>query len=180
MPVTITRRTTTVILLQGDDAEELQRLRDTAAALRRRAEQLRKSAAKPVLVSDDDPVLEAEDAADAAEQEADAFAATAEERGVAVVLQALDRKRWPELLAAHPPRDDNEADKRVGANVESISEALVPEALIGPEMTEGERTDFLASLSFAQWDLLALEAWALNTTVGADPKARLGSGATRT
>ena len=77
MPVTITRRTTTVILLQGDDAEELQRLRDHAAALRRRAEVLRKSNAKPVLVSDDDPVLEAEDAADAAEQEADAFAAEA-------------------------------------------------------------------------------------------------------
>lgn len=180
MPVQMTRRTTTVILLQGDDAEELQRLRDHAADLRRRAEQLRKSGAKPVLVSDDDPVLAAEDAAAAAEVDADSFAAEAEERGVAVKLRALDRKRWPELLAAHPPRDDNDADKRVGANVESISEALVPEALVEPTMTDGELADFLASLSFAQWDLLALEAWALNTTVGADPKARLGSGTTRT
>ncbi len=179
MSVTLNRRTKTVTLLQGEDDERLQALRERAADLRARADRLAKLKRTPLLSDEDDADTAAREAMQA-EQEADVFAADAEPRGVRIVLQALSRRRWPELLEKHPPRDDDDADKRAGANLKTIPEDLIPESIVAPEMTDGERADFLADLSFGQWDYLALEAWGLNTTAGADPKARLGSSPTLT
>lgn len=180
MSVQITRRTKTVTLLQGEDDERLQELRVKASELRQRAEKLRKAPRSALLADETDPALDAEFAASEAEREADEFAAEAEARGVEITLRALGRRRWPELLEAHPPREGNDADKRSGANLKTLPDVLVPESIVEPQMSPGEKTDFLDGLSFGQWDYLALEAWNLNTQAGADPKARLGSETTRT
>lgn len=100
------------------------------------------------------------------------FAAEAEERGVAVTLRAVGRKKWRELIEANPPREGDDADQKAGINLDTFPESLVPACIAGPTMGEGEMDDFLDSLSPAQFDTLALAAWGLHKSLGADPKER--------
>ena len=117
-----------------------------------------------------------------------------------VTLQALPRKVWKALVAAHPARkagDDGvtaamaEADARVGVNEDTFQPALVgggtvklPDGTEAPYRSIVEPDDLgpdeLEELSDAQFDQLYLTAFALNRTVPADPKASLGSPATPT
>jgi hypothetical protein len=100
------------------------------------------------------------------------FAVEAEGRGVAVTLRAVGRKKWRELVEQNPPREGDEADQKAGINLDTFPESLVPACITGPTMGEGEMDDFLDSLSPAQFDTLALAAWSLHKSLGADPKER--------
>lgn len=147
-------------ILQGDDEEKLRELR---AAVQR---------AKP---SANTPprTLGEPDPHEAAVQAANDFADEAEGRGVTVTLRAVGRKKWRELVEAHPPRDGDKEDGKAGVNLDAFAEALVPACIAGPTFSEGEMADFLDALTPAQFDLLALAAWNLHKNLGADPKERI-------
>lgn len=149
-------------ILQGDDEEKLRELR--AAHQRAKAQ----SSDAPLTVGEVDPVAEAA-------RVANEFADEAEKRGVTITMRAVGRKKWRELVEAHPPQEGDEEDRKAGVNLDAFAEALVPACIAGPTFSEGEMTDFLDALTPAQFDLLALAAWNLHKNLGADPKERLGS-----
>lgn len=158
----ITPRTATVYILQGDDEARLGELRAEAERLKDARGQVRTLTAA-------DPYTTAADAANA-------FAEEAQERGVTVILRAVGRKTWRNLISANPPREGNEADQALGANSDDFEEALVPLSIASPVFESDEqRATFLDSLSAAQFGALAVQAWALNMVNGADPKALLPS-----
>jgi hypothetical protein len=158
-----------VVILQGDDQAKLEELRLAVASAQRRA-----NLALPRL-GDSEPADVASLVA-----EHDAFLEEASERAALVELQALGRRQWRSLVAAHPPRDGNEQDQSLGVNEESFGDALVPASIVAPVFdTPADRDAFLDSLSDAQFDQLYATAYSLNKMVGADPKGlSLGSAAT--
>lgn len=137
------------VILQGEDEQRLREMRGAVSRL------------KPG------------PAHDAAAKAADDFAAEAEPRGVTVTLRSLGRKKWADLVKEHPPRDDEPSDVRQGVNLETFPEALVPACIAGPTFGEGELEEFLDSISPADFETLALGAWHIHKSLGADPKDRL-------
>ena len=111
--------------------------------------------------------------------EHDALVAEANETAVHVKVQALGRKAWRELVDAHPPRDGNDEDKAAGVNEDTFKDALVAASIVEPEMTEGERVDFLDYMSSVDYDRIYVTAFSLNRVVAADPKSSLASRLTR-
>lgn len=165
----ITPRTETIYLFQGDDEE---RIRD----LDRRAREAQKSAASsgPRLLA------EGEDWHDLAQQH-DALVVEARERAVKVVVRALGRRTWRQLVSEHPPREGNAEDQAAGINEETFADALVPVSIASPTFeSDAARDDFLDSLNDAQFNGLYLTAFFLNRGTQASPKASLVSALTPT
>lgn len=158
--------TETIFLLQGEDDEHLRNLRARAEA------------AKPKRGIPQ--TMDESDDADALKREADEFADEAKERGVKVVLRALGRRAWKDLVAKHPPRDKNETDKALGANVDALQEELVALCIASPAGSPAEMEAFLDSLSEGQFGHLAVTAYQLNMGRGADPTRRLLSSGSHT
>lgn len=200
-------RTATVTIYQGDDLAKLAELEaaaqkaEGALAVARQAVDIARRASEKAsagLLSDDSPESErmakavedlqvAQEAFDAAAVEHDDFAAEAQGRGVTVVLHALRRLRWRELMNTHPARigDDGKvlpADDLFGVNMETLPDVLLPESVDRDASTiEGDVGEFLESLSdFDYYDRLFVEAFTLNRgSVRADPTLRLLSGGSR-
>lgn len=177
----IEARTWTHTFLQGPDEERLRELRAEAARLEKEAELLeaktrRRGGDLPRTADEKDPAAAARQAADEAATAADAFADEAEARGVPVELRSVGRRKWRDIVRAHPPRDGNDDDQKAGINTETFSDELVPACLTLPALSPGELEEFLDSLTEAQFDLLSVMAWRLNKNLGADPKERLRSG----
>lgn len=183
MAINIAPQSRTVPLYQGDDLDTL----NTLAAKVKRAEKNKPKPAKDdedasdLLMSEADPLTEAQ-------AEHDAFAEQAEARAVHVTLRSVARKTWRRLVTEHPPRKDSEEDKQIGVNDDTFGEALLPLCISGirvgdekQDYTDDELTEFIDSLSPAQFGLLYGTAFMLNSqaNVGPDPKERLSSGATR-
>lgn len=146
-------RSETVTFLRGDDEAKLRELRTAADRLEEGSPERAKAA-----------------------EAHDVFAKTADRRGTKVTMRSVGRKTWRRLLNEHPPREGNEDDQRLGANVEEFGEAAVKACLASPTFSNDEDRDaFLDTLSEAQFGRLEISAFALNTSIGADPKARLGS-----
>lgn len=97
--------------------------------------------------------------------------ARAEKKAPVVTLQALGRKKWRELVSAHPPRPDHEGDEAVGVNEETFPDDLVPASIVSIKPAVGDTPDFLDALSDAQFGQLYTAAFYLNRTVGDAPKA---------
>lgn len=163
-------RTTEVVLFQGDDYDEFaERLSAFERAKRTKA---------GVIPRLTDAAPEVSERA----AEYDEFLAAAVDRAVKVTLRAMSPKKWRVLVAAHPMREDEPAD-RMGFNIETLGDALVPASLVkavcGDEsedfVSDAAREEFLESLTAGQWDQLYGAALALNTDAGPDPKARLSS-----
>lgn len=160
-------RTTEVVLFQGDDYDEFA---ERLAAVDRAA---RTGAVRRLM--DAAPV-------DVAAGDYDEFLAAAVDRAVKVTLRAMSPKKWRELVSAHPMREDDPRD-RLGFNIETLGDALVPASLVkavcGEDSedfgSDAAREEFLESLTAGQWDQLYGAALALNTDAGPDPKARLSS-----
>jgi len=175
----INPRVEKVIILQGDDDEKVRELR---------TEITRIEARKPTKAELNQASLMGENSSldtwqkelDAAKKAHDDFSAKAEKRGVTVVLRALGRKTYRELIAKHPPRDDDEQDKGFGANIDTLSEDLVPACIASPAGTAGAIADFLDSLNEGQFGDLSVKAWQLNVGRTADPTQRLSSVASHT
>ena len=96
---TLKPRTATIPIYQGDDAERLAELRMAVAVAERQAMQ---SNGAPRRGGDSDPA----EAIKAAQAAYDAFVDEAAERAVEVVVRSIGRRRFRDLVAAHPPRKE--------------------------------------------------------------------------
>jgi len=93
---------------------------------------------------------------------------------VVFTLRALPRKRWAELEATHPPREDHEDDKRYGVNVGTFIDAVMVEPGTVASVTykaSGERVEFSPAsdwlpladeMSNAQWEQFAIPLLLVN------------------
>ena len=88
-------------------------------------------------------------------------------------LQALPRKDWVALKAAHPAREDDEVDAAYGVNVETfVDEALTRSIISVTEKASGKVVEWdpadwqaLADeMSNGQWEAFAGRLFALNNT----------------
>ena len=186
-------RTTTVVLFQGDDLDPIEALRQKAAEAGVRHENAHRlaenQAAAPRRVSEGAETLDELKAAStsltAAAKAYDDFMVEATERGESVELQAVGRKRWRDLLKAHPPRKhtivgpdgvptevDDDVDGMWGFNYETLCDELVPESVVDKAKYTAE---WLDALSDGDWSKLYSSAVNLNQGSGPDPKARLSS-----
>jgi hypothetical protein len=84
------------------------------------------------------------------------------ESTVYVKLQALHRREWRELVAAHPARKDSDADKILGINQDTFFDSLVASCIVEPELTEEQTSALLDALTSSQFDKLTDAAWGLN------------------
>ena len=73
-------------------------------------------------------------------------------------VRGLTRTAYTTLLAAHPPRDDDPVDRRIGYNDETFSPALLRACLIDPSPTEEQWPRLEALLVFGQHDALVAAA----------------------
>jgi hypothetical protein len=109
-------RTATIVIYQGDDMTTLTELRRAAETARQFEELARgqAEAAREVFATNaragDDIVVEdaalaaAETETKARQDEYDAFVDEAAERAVTIELHSIGKKRFRDLMAAHPPR----------------------------------------------------------------------------
>lgn len=170
MSLTLKPNSTVVTLLQGDD---LDRVAELLAAVTQAA-----SLTSPSRIGDADPTQDAIRAYDA-------FMDEASERAVKVELVALPRKRYREMVAAHParmvPGPDgaevvHEDDADAGFNTDTLGDDLVPLSFApGQFGTDFERDEFVDALSDGQFSVLYSAALGLNRGFGPNPKARLST-----
>lgn len=198
---TLKPRTATIPIYQGDDTERLSELRMAVAIAERQAEIKRQQHANAdsgprrrgdsVGVSIEE-VVAADAAVQAAEDAYDAFVDEAAERAVEVQVRAIGRRRFRDLVAAHPPRkvkDDegkdvtHDDDAPFGVNVADFAPALLGFAEAGEE---GVRTilapaeavksakaleDFLEDdLTDGDYEKVFQVAYWINRAPGSDPK----------
>lgn len=104
-------------------------------------------------------------------EEHDALVAEAEAQALHVTLRALKRSAWKALIAEHPPREGNKEDAALGANEDTLKDALVAASIVSPDLS----ADDLDDLSDADFDRLYITAFALNRGTVAAPKANLAS-----
>lgn len=83
-------------------------------------------------------------------------------------LQALPKRRWRELFAAHPPRKDEKGepirrDVMLGVHYENFFDALLKESIVDPKLDDETLTLLLEEkLTDRQWEELTDVAWNLN------------------
>jgi hypothetical protein len=77
-------------------------------------------------------------------------------------LRAMSRADWQELLAAHPPRKDNEVDRNLGLNDSTFWDALIWLSLVSPALDEVRLEQVLNRLTPRQFNTLTTAAWSLN------------------
>lgn len=153
-------RSTTVILFQGDDFDRIEAARVVVEAA--------VVSTAPTRLNDADPVR-------AAAQAYDVLVAEAAGRGVHVEVRAVPRRKWRELVLAHPPREDDETDKAFGFNYLTLGDDLVP-ASVPAEFD----TAWLDDLSDAHFSQLYSAAVQMNQGQSPDPKASMSSRLGRT
>jgi hypothetical protein len=81
---------------------------------------------------------------------------------IVVRLRALPRKKKRDLTAAHPPRDDNETDRLVGFNQDTLTAALLRACAVDP-LDEEDWARFEEVLSDGQWQALNNAVWSVNS-----------------
>lgn len=84
------------------------------------------------------------------------------EYSVVFKLHALPRRKWTAMVAAHPPREDNEPDRVMGLNQETFFDALVKACVVDPVLDAADWADLDDRLSDGQWQALVNAAWAVN------------------
>lgn len=78
-------------------------------------------------------------------------------------LRGVSQRRWTELVAQHPPREDNQKDLVMGYNLDDLVEALARECTVEPELDADDWDHLLGeALTDAQWDVLSNAVWAVN------------------
>lgn len=180
---TLKPRTATIPIYQGDDAERLAELHMAVAIAERQTSM--QGAPRRVGDAPEDDVQEARDAFDA-------FLDEAAERAVEVVVRAIGRRRFRDLVAAHPPRTEkngkgedvtHEADVVLGVNVETFPPALLAFAeagdegirtIVGPEsVVKSARAleEFLDDeVTDGDYEKIWTAAYWINRSPGSDPK----------
>jgi hypothetical protein len=82
---------------------------------------------------------------------------------IVVRLRALPRKKKRDLMAAHPPREDNETDRVVGFNEDTLTAAMLRACAVDPVLDEADWVRFEEVLSDGQWIALNSAVWSVNT-----------------
>lgn len=163
MSITITPRTYQVTIYHGDDQARIADLVQRIGEAKEREGRDENGKSRRAGAVPDSVRLTAEH---------DALVVEAKERAVPVTLQALGRKQWRSLVAAHPPREGNDEDKAVGVDESAFPDALVPASIVEPKFDiPADRDAFLDSLSDAQFGQLYSVAFYLNRSFGEAPKA---------
>lgn len=185
-------RTAEKLIFHGDDMERLTELRNAvvrAEAAKVRAEDEAERASRgPRRAGDDLPdisaAVEAYLAAQAAYDEATDEAA---ERAVEVRLSAIGSRRFRELLAQHPAREDDDIDAEYGVNMETFPRALLAfrdgetRTIVDPDVSEADLGEFLDDeCSDGDFEELWVLAFWLNKAQGVDPRLGKSSRATLT
>lgn len=175
-------RTASIPIYQGDDAERLAELRMAVAIAERQAAQ----SSGPRRGGDPAPSEDVKAAQDAY----DSFVDEAAERAVEVVVRAIGRRRFRDLVTAHPARIVKDADGKdtehdddagYGVNVETFAPALLAFAesgeegvrtIIGPEFkSPNELRDFLDDeVTEGDYSKIFTVAYWINRAPGSDPK----------
>lgn len=175
-------RTAKVTLYQGDYQQRIAEAREAAGAAKERAEAARKAegAAGSVRTLSETPAS-ADLAAEYQRlaQDHDDLVAEAEADGAVVVtLQALGRTKWAEGVEQFPPRTDEsvpeeirKSDAELGVNDKDFGEWLVPLSIAEISEPGLSADDLLEAISSAQFGTLYGVAFALNRSLGSDPKA---------
>lgn len=96
-----------------------------------------------------------------------ALVAEANESAIQIVLRALRRSEWRELVQKYPPREGHKGDASAGVDESQFKDALVPVSIVSPSLT----ADDLDNLSDVDFDRLYFTAFALNRLPAASPKA---------
>jgi hypothetical protein len=152
-------RIASLLIYQGDVLDQIEHLEQTIEA----AEAAEDGDAPRTL---GDPLP----SADLREKHAE-LVAEAEADAIRVRLRNLGRRTWNELIAKHPPRDENDDDAALGVNEESFFDEAIVLGLVEPEFTsDTERGRFLEDLAPSDWAQVKWKFWALNAVVAADPK----------
>lgn len=88
---------------------------------------------------------------------------------VTFVLRALprhsrdaDTPTWTKLVAAHPPRDDNQLDRSMGVNEETFAPTLVRACTVDPALSVEQWARLDEALTEFQFQKLFNTAWSLN------------------
>ena len=66
-----------------------------------------------------------------------------DESTVCVKLKALKRNQYAEVVANHPPREDNDVDKAFGVNTDTFGDEIIPLSIVDAwRKTTEEKVDF--------------------------------------
>lgn len=149
---------TVKVCLRGDLTEEIYRLDEQLVQIRNKEEDRR---------------LTGHPEARAIAERIQVLQDEAEASTIGVVIEALERKQWADLVAKHKPEDKSQAF------ADSIYNDAVPACIVEPEMDADTRDKFLDGLTQGQWDELAAAVHALNVGPGSVPFSRLASRALR-
>lgn len=188
-------RSVSKLVFHGDDMEHLGELRLAVAraesaleAAEDRAERVNRG---PRRGGDEIANVDDEREALAAAQTAyDAATDEAAERAVEVTLTAIGSRRFRDLLAEHPAREDDETDAEYGVNVETFPRALllyadpdVPSVrtIAKPAVADTDLVEFVDDeCSEGDFEELWVTAYWLNKAQGVDPRLGKYSPATPT
>jgi hypothetical protein len=165
-----------VLIYPGDVALELESLRRQmleaeaeAHEAKGEAEQAVASAPRrmgiPTQSAGDDPVVLAKQAlADAKAEEFDALVESARGRATKITLRGIGGTAFDKLKDEHPPRKDNETDKRLGAHEVDFFRELIRQSIAEPVVTDAQYDEFVVSpgVTKAKWEELRNVAWALS------------------
>jgi hypothetical protein len=151
------------VCLAGHIVAEMERLDSELVAIDRPAERLNTGGAVRAL-----------------EKQLDELRTQAEADTIEIVLEAVSRTRWHELVAAHPPRKEpdgtvNPADKMAGINEATFYDAIIRACWVTPEVDEATQTALLDQLTDRQYDQVGSAAWAVNRHEVSIPLSRAGS-----
>lgn len=191
-------RTAEVPIYDGDDAQHLAELRQAAEVAKRvrdqRRAELDREKASAARLGDDyaeqsEALTEAEAELQRRRDAYDALVDAAAGRATIVRLQSIGRRRFRDLLVAHPARtvkaedgaeQPHPDDAAAGVNTETLPSALLsyvdpddPAArtVASPELpVDGLRSMLEDEIADGDFERLWLTAWALNRNPGTDPK----------
>lgn len=91
-------------------------------------------------------------------------------------MRAIPRRAWTKLVAAHPPRDDNQADRNLGVNEETFTGELIKACTVEPELTAQQWDTLLDErITEHQFQQMFGTAWALNAREVAVPFSHAAS-----
>lgn len=180
-------RSATKVLYQGDDMSQLAELKRAVDVAKRRASL--DGAARIGDAGEPAEVTEAQKAFDE-------FLGEAADRALTVVLQSIGRRRFRDLVAAHPPRQvdsdpDDEGkthkvehpdDAGYGVNTETFATALLAYrdgdfvTIAEPKLSVSELERFVDDeLADGDYEQMWVDAYMLNRGPSGDPKLFAGS-----
>lgn len=92
------------------------------------------------------------------------------ESGVEFVFEAIGHRPWSDLMAKHPPSDEQKA-KRFQYDPRTFEPAAIQASLVDPEMGDAEFAEFFDDLNEGEFMELWSACLAANVSGGGNPEA---------